>query len=141
VLAVADFVRANSSVDDRIVVLYARANVAYYAQRRPATSYAWSSMYRAMPDARAEVLRALAGPRRAAWIVAWQQPTAFGLDGDGRIRAAIRDGYRHVAVICGKPILVRDDRALPSIVLPANRCPEAGPELVLGTAAVARGRG
>lgn len=138
VLAIADFVRRNSSVDDRIVVLYARANVAYHAQRRPATSFAWSSMYRALPEARADLLQALEGTGRAEWIVAWQQPTAFGLDGDGRVRTAIRDGYRNVAVICGKPVLVRSDRSLPSTVLPIERCPEAGPELVLSGGPVTR---
>ena len=139
VLSVADFIRRNSPSDDELVVLYARANVAYYADRRQATEFAWSSMYRAIPDARDDMLRAVTGPDRAAWIVEWQQPDAFGMDEDGAIAGAIKSGYREVVVLCGKPVLVRSDRTIRSLTLPVTRCDRIGPEWVKVDVPVTRG--
>ncbi|MCW2962328.1 MAG: hypothetical protein JWM90_2715 [Thermoleophilia bacterium] len=139
VLVIADFLRRNSSPDEQVMVMYARANIAYHAERTPATPYAWSSMYRALPEARDELLRALSGPERAAWLVEWHRPTAFRMDRDGRVRAAIKVGYRKVGVLCGTPVLVRNDRATPSVVLPVERCNTAGPERVYGKQPVIRG--
>ncbi|MCW2956805.1 MAG: hypothetical protein JWO69_1674 [Thermoleophilia bacterium] len=139
VLAISDFIKRNSSPNEEIAVLYARANIAYHAERPQATPYAWSSMYRALPEARAEMLNALQGPERSPWVVMWHKPGNFGLDADGSMQAALDVGYRSVARLCGKRVLVRSDRATPSIVLPAERCPTAGPEQVYGDQPVIRG--
>ncbi|MCW2973317.1 MAG: hypothetical protein JWN72_1590, partial [Thermoleophilia bacterium] len=139
VVAIGDFVRRNSLSSDRVAVLYARANVAYYAHRQPATSFMWSSMYRALPDARAQLLASLTGPDRAAWIVQWNSTKDYGLDRDGTLKAAIRAGYRRVAVLCSKPILLRRDRALPNIVMPTEHCPQQGPQQVFGDVPVTTG--
>lgn len=138
-LVIGDAVRRNSAPDDRIAVLYARANIAYYAQREPATPYLWSSMYRALPQARAELLTALTGPERTAWVVEWQSPRSFGMDEDGKVRAALTAGYREVAMLCGKPLLLRSDRTLSGFVLPPERCERPGPDRVTGARAVTRG--
>lgn len=139
-LAVAEFVQRNSLEHERIVTLYARANLPYHADREPATPFAWSSMYRAMPQARSSLLQALTGPERAGWVVTWQRPTAFGMDRDGAIRAAIRDGYRRIADVCGKPVYVRPDRAPANVVLPSQRCAQLGPERVYPGVRVTRAR-
>jgi hypothetical protein len=139
VVVVADAVRRNSAPDDTVAVLYARANVAYYAERTPATPYLWSSMYRALPKARSSLVDAITGPDRAPWLVEWQSPVAFGMDYDGAITTAIGVGYREVAQLCGKPILIRSDRPLTTFVLPPERCNEAGPEHVSGAQSVTRG--
>lgn len=136
---IGDAVRRNSAPDDSIAVLYARANIAYFAQRTPATPYLWSSMYRALPQARVELLAALTGPTRAPWVVEWQSPGSFGMDRDGKVKAALKGGYREVAMLCGKPLLLRTDRELPTFVLPTERCPAPGPEYVPGAATVTRG--
>lgn len=138
VLAVAQFVRRNSTPDDRLVVLYARANLPYHAQRRPATPFAWSSMYRALPAARIQLLGALRGPRRAEWVVAWQRPRSFGMDRSGNVRAALRDNYRHVGVICGKPLLVRSDRPLASVAVPPRSCADGDGDVVFPASATGR---
>ena len=114
-------------------------HVAYYARRRPATSFMWSSMYRALPEARAQLLASLTGPDRAAWIVQWNETTDFSLDADGRVAAAIKSGYRRVAIMCDKPILLRRDRTLPSIVMPTEHCPKPGPQQVFGDVPVTTG--
>ncbi|MBC7461571.1 MAG: hypothetical protein H7287_09445 [Thermoleophilia bacterium] len=139
VVAIGDFVRRNSLSDDRVAVVYARANVAYYAQRQPATSFMWCSMYRALPDAREQLRASLTGPDRAAWIVQWNSTKAYGLDRDGSLKAAIDSGYRRVTVMCSKPILLRRDRELPSVVMPTEHCPAAGPQRVFGDVPVATG--
>ena len=122
-----------------MAVLYARANIAYYAERTPATPYLWSSMYRALPQARAELLTALTGAQRTPWVVEWQSPDSYGMDHDGKVSAALASGYRQVAVLCGKPMLLRSDRTLRTFVLPVKRCQEAGPEFVPGADSVTRG--
>lgn len=139
VVVIGDFVRRNSLPSDRVAVIYARANVPYYAQREPATSFMWSSMYRALPDARASMLASLSGPGRAPWIVLWQPTTSYGMDADGSMRRALDRGYRTVAVICGKPIMLRTDRALPAVVLPTQHCAQQGPPAVFGSVPVSQG--
>ncbi|MCB0878789.1 MAG: hypothetical protein KDC46_07390 [Thermoleophilia bacterium] len=139
VLAVGEFIRRNSEPDDRVAVIYARANIPYYAQRDSATPFGWSSMYRTMPQAHEAMVTALSGPDRAAWVVLWQKPTSFHQDSDHRVRDALDSGYRDVARICGVRVLARTDTALPVLWLPASQCPQEGPlQVAPGPVAVVR---
>lgn len=123
-LAVADYLRANSASDDRLYVMYARANLLYYAHMESASPYAWSTMMQALPEAEAqlrEVLRSDAD--RPTWVVIWQPATSFGLDRSGETRRLLDRGYRRAAVICGKTVLIRDDDARRLVPPAAKRCP------------------
>jgi 4-amino-4-deoxy-L-arabinose transferase-like glycosyltransferase len=146
-LAVADFLRANGRPDDRLYVMYARANLLYYADMHSSSPYAWSTMVQAMPEAERQLRDVLRSDERPTWVVTWQQPTAFGLDRSGETRQLLRRHYVQAAVICGKTVLIRKDddsrrlvapraRACPELDLPselgphANRSPADGAEYV-----------
>lgn len=109
-LAVADYLRSNAQEDDSLYVLYARANLLYYAQMRTPYPYSWSQMVRTVPDAEAR-LRAMlrSSSERPTWIVEWQPATLFGMDDSGQTRRLVTRYYVQTATICGKPVLIRRD--------------------------------
>lgn len=124
-LAVADYLRSNSRPDDQLYVMYARANLLYYADMHTSSPYAWSTMMQAMPSAEQQLRDVLGSDaRRPTWVVTWQQPTAFGLDRSGETRRLLRANYVQTAVICGKAVLIRKDDASRQLVPPApGACP------------------
>ncbi len=103
----AQVVTDNRRTGDSIFVLYARANLVYYAHVRPAFPYQWSLMYRTVPSIEHRVLALLNGADAPDWIVAWNSPSSFGMDHDGRIQQALSTRYREVATPCGIPVLLR----------------------------------
>ncbi|MGZ5388468.1 MAG: ArnT family glycosyltransferase [Aeromicrobium sp.] len=111
-LAVAKYLRANAHPDDNLYVVYARANLLYYADMPTPYPYLWSTMVRAVPGAEKQLRDTLSSPAlRPTWIVEWQQPTAFGLDRSRETSRLIERYYVQVNQICGKPILIRRDQA------------------------------
>jgi hypothetical protein len=114
--SIGHYVHANSQRGDSIVVVYSRANVAWYAGLPSTSPYLWSSAYRTFPAAQRQLRRSLTSARRPTWIVEWQSTRSFGLDRDGSTRRAIDEHYRLVATICDHPILIRRDerRAIPA---------------------------
>lgn len=113
VRTVARFVDGNARPGDTMYVLYARANLSWYAEQvRVPHPYLWSSMQRALPDARAGLRRLLASPGRPDWIVMWDQVGSYGQDHDGTISRTLERRYRRVATVCSRPVLVRVDRRL-----------------------------
>ncbi len=124
-LAVAEFLRDNSRPDDRLYVMYARANLLYYADMHSSSPYAWSTMVQAMPHAEQQLRDALRSDARPTWVVTWQQPTAFGLDRSGETRRLLSRYYVQAAVICGKTVLISKDDDSRRLVAPqARACPE-----------------
>jgi Dolichyl-phosphate-mannose-protein mannosyltransferase len=121
-LGVARFVRTHARPGDTQYVMYARANVDYYAGLPSPYLYAWSLMVRAAPGARARLQRLLGSPARPTWVVEWQDDDRWNLDPGGRTDRLLARGYRLAAVVCGHPILLRDDRPAPSPVA-RTACP------------------
>ena len=109
-VGVAGYVRDHARPGDTVYVMYARPNVVYYAGLRHPYPYMWSLMVRAKPGARAELERLLGSSRRPTWLVQWQNNDEWELDPDGRMDRLISDGYRLAAVVCDRPIFLRDDR-------------------------------
>jgi hypothetical protein len=107
---VARYVHRHERPGDTQYVLYARADLDYYTGLPSPFPYAWSLMDRAVPGATARLDRLLASPRRPTWIVEWQPPGAWGLDPHGVTRRELRRGYRRVATVAGRPVLLRRDR-------------------------------
>jgi hypothetical protein len=112
-MAVARYVRGHARPGETQYVMYARANVAYYAGLPTPYPYQWSLMVRAVPGARAQLQRLLASPRRPTWVVQWQHPDRWQLDPGGRTERLLRRGYRQAAVVCGHAVYVRKDRPAP----------------------------
>lgn len=111
-LAVSKYLRANAHPDDSLYVMYARANLLYYADMKSPYPYAWIMMVRAVPQAQTDLRTLLKSPsKRPTWIVEWQGPTFFGLDKSGETRRLLRDHYVQIDQICGKAILIRKDQA------------------------------
>jgi hypothetical protein len=106
-LRIARFIRGHARPGDTQYVLYARANLDYDTGLPSPYPYEWSLMDRAVPGAIPRLRRLLASPRRPTWIVEWQPPASWGLDRSGATRRELRDAYRRVATVAGKPVLLR----------------------------------
>lgn len=121
-LAVARYVRDSARAGDTQYVMYARANVLYYAGLPTPYPYHWSLMVRAVPGARARLQRLLGSTARPTWLVQWQDDDRWQLDAGERMDRLIARGYRMAAVVCGHPIYLRSDR-LPPHGPSAGACP------------------
>lgn len=111
-LAVADYLRSNAQPDDTLYVLYARANLLYYADMQTPYPYSWTQMVRTVPNAENRLRGMLKSPlERPTWIVEWQGATIFGMDANGETRRLIRKHYVQADEICGKKVLIRRDEA------------------------------
>lgn len=111
-LAVADYLRSNAQPDDTLYVLYARANLLYYADMTTPYPYSWTQMVRTVPDAEDRLRDLLrSSSRRPTWVVEWQDATIFGMDASGETRRLIAKHYVQTDEICGKPVLIRRDEA------------------------------
>lgn len=100
--AVVRYVRAHTHPGERILVLWAAADVYYLADRPPAIPYMWFRNIQAVPGALRDAHQALAR-RRAALVIESQSPDSA--DPSGRTRALLTSGYRRVAVVDGVPVL------------------------------------
>jgi hypothetical protein len=112
-LAIGRYIREQARPGETQYVMYARPNVVYYAGLPQPYPYLWSLMVRVRPGARPQLERLLSSRRRPTWLVAWHTPVSWELDPDGKLNRALASGYRLVAVICGVPVLVRNDRPAP----------------------------
>jgi hypothetical protein len=131
-VAVADYVRDHARPGDTSYVMYARPNVVYYAGLRHPYPYLWSLMVRAKPGAHEQLLRLLESAQRPTWLVQWHDEDRWELDPDGRVDRLLARGYRLAAIVCRRPIFVRNDRpARPRLSLGAcpgrARAPAADP--------------
>ena len=114
-VAVGDYVRLRAEPRQTMYVMYAHANVLYYAGLPSPFGYHWSLMMRAIPKARTELRALLASPRRPTWVVEWQKPRAFKLDRSGATALLLQRHYRQVGRVCGRPVLLaRGAKARPA---------------------------
>jgi hypothetical protein len=104
--AIGSYVRARALPGQTLYVLYARANVLYYAGLPSPFPYDWALMMRAIPHAGDRLRALLAGPTRPTWIVAQDRPSSYGLDPGAHTAQLLSGHYRVVAHICHKPVLV-----------------------------------
>jgi hypothetical protein len=122
-LAVGRYIRDHARPGDTQYVMYARANVVYYARLRQPYPYLWSLIVRVRPGARTQLQRLLGSSRRPTWLVRWHAPGSWELDPDGNVARAIARGYRQTAVVCNLPIYVRNDHPGPPGVT-VGACPK-----------------
>jgi hypothetical protein len=97
----ARYVRAHTHPRQRILAVWADADLYYLADRGPAVRYLWSSNVASIPGALQAVQRALA--TRRAELVLVVQPVAK-LDPTGRTAALLRQEYKRVARVGGASI-------------------------------------
>lgn len=94
----ARYVRAHTRPGERVLAVWADADLYYLADRRPAVRYLWSRNVESIPGALGEVQQALA-TRRAALVLVVQAPAK--LDPSGRTAGLLRREYRRVVQIGG----------------------------------------
>jgi hypothetical protein len=99
--AVARYVRAHTKPGDRVIALWAAADLYELAGREPAVRYLWWRNVETIDGALSEVQSAIA-ERRAALVVAVQRPDS--LDHSGDTRRLLLSRYRRAAVVDGVPI-------------------------------------
>jgi hypothetical protein len=105
----ARYVRAHTRPRDRVLAVWADADLYYLADRRPAVRYLWSRNVASIPGALQAVRHAIA-KRRAELVLVVQPPAT--LDPSGRTAALLRRGYRRVARI-GEATVYRSRTSLP----------------------------
>jgi hypothetical protein len=94
----ARYVRAHTRPQQRVLAVWADADLYYLANRRPAVRYFWSRNVASIPGALQAVHEALA-TRRAELVLVVQPPAK--LDPSGRTAALLRREYRRVARVGG----------------------------------------
>jgi hypothetical protein len=99
--ALARYVRAHTLPTERVLAVWADADLYYLADRRPAVRYLWSRNIASIPGALKAFRHALA-TRRAELVVVVQPPSK--LDPSGRTAALLRREYRHVARVGGASV-------------------------------------
>jgi hypothetical protein len=97
----ARYVRAHTRPTQRVLAVWADADLYYLSDRRPAVRYLWSRNVASIPGALRAVHRALA-TRQAALVLVVQPPGK--LDPSGRTAALLRREYRRVARIGGATV-------------------------------------
>jgi hypothetical protein len=97
----ARYVRAHTHPRERILAVWADADLYYLADRRPAVRYLWSRNVASIPGALRAVRHALA-TRRAELVLVVQPPAT--LDPSGRTAALLRREYRRVARVGGASV-------------------------------------
>lgn len=97
----ASYVRAHTHPQQRILAIWADADLYYLADRRPAVRYLWSSNVASVPGALQAVHRALATQR--AELVLVVQPLAK-LDPGGRTATLLHREYKRVARVGGASV-------------------------------------
>jgi 4-amino-4-deoxy-L-arabinose transferase-like glycosyltransferase len=100
--AVAAYVKAHTKPNERILVLWAGADVYYLADRRPALPYLWYRNVESIDGALASVQWLLA-VRLPALVVLAQAPDT--IDPSGETERILRQKYRFATFVEGIPIL------------------------------------
>jgi hypothetical protein len=121
-MAVGHYIRDHARPGDTDYVMYARANVVYYAGLRQPYPYLWSLMVPVRPGAIAQLRRLLGSAQRPTWLVPWQLANLWQLDPGGTTERLLLRGYRLTAIVCGFPIYMRNDRPAPRRVT-VSACP------------------
>jgi hypothetical protein len=101
--ALARYVRAHTHAGQRVLAVWADADLYYLADRRPAVRYLWSENVASIPGA-LQAVRYVLSTRRAALVLVVQPPVK--LDPSGRTAALLRRGYHRVARV-GEALIYR----------------------------------
>jgi hypothetical protein len=94
-------VRAHTRPSEKVLAVWADADLYYLADRRPAVRYLWSRNVASIPGALEAVRHALA-TRRAQLVLVVQPPAK--LDPSGRTAALLRHEYRRVGRVGGATV-------------------------------------
>lgn len=106
--AVADYIQAHTSANERIYVAYHRPELYYLAERRPAARWLYIRELGLTPGAFAEQVARIADPQTApTYIIAVQPFDVYGIDEQGEFRAVVARDYTLETTIGGLPLYRR----------------------------------
>jgi hypothetical protein len=103
------WVARSAHEDDTIVVPYSHANVVHGSGLRPAYPYLWSLPIRTLDPHLKDFTASLVGPRRATWVVVWNDPKSWGLDQRKQLGHTLLAGYTRQPRVCGHVVWLRSD--------------------------------
>lgn len=118
--AIGHYVRDRAQAGQTLYVMYARANVLYYAGLPSPFPYHWALMMRTVAGATRQLRTVLDGPGRPSWIVLQDGPDGYGLDPGGQMRRLLARRYRPIGRVCGTGVLL----ARGALARPPPRVPE-----------------
>jgi 4-amino-4-deoxy-L-arabinose transferase-like glycosyltransferase len=98
---IARYVRAHTRPNDKVLMIWAAANVYYLSDREPALRYMWFRNIQTLPGALAQARRVLAA-RVPKLVVVVQDPNR--IDKAGVTKQILRAEYEHVSQVDGVPI-------------------------------------
>ncbi|TFV67292.1 UNVERIFIED_ORG: hypothetical protein E4P37_03845 [Bacillus sp. AZ43] len=113
---IGEWLAAAADEGDTAVVAYGLPSVLESADLPTPYPYLWSVPMRTLDPDQERLRATLAGPRAPTWFVAVTGLNAWGIDEDARLRDLLRERYRLVAEVCGRPVWLRQDasREIPS---------------------------
>ncbi len=92
---------------DTAVVTYGHPQILEQADLASPYPYLWSLQMRTLDERQQRLRQTLRGPDAPTWVVQVTTLDAWDIDRDGALRRLLADRYRHVADVCGYPVLLR----------------------------------
>lgn len=99
---------ASADPDDTAVVTYSSPNVLQESGLATPYPFAWSLPVRTLDPRLMRLHLLVVGDRPPTWLVQWDEFSAWGLDPEGRLAAAVQRRYRMVGEVCGHPVWLLD---------------------------------
>ena len=106
---IGDWLADSKAPGDTGFVAYGLPSLLEAADLSSPYPYLWSLPMRTLDPAQDRLRATLAGTRAPTWIVGVTGLNSWNIDAGGRLRALLRQRYRVVAQVCGRPVWLRRD--------------------------------
>lgn len=100
---------ASGGPGDTAVVAYGNPSVLEAADMSSPYPQLWSLPMRTLDPDQARLRQTLEGPDAPAWLVQMNGLNTWRIDDQRLLRSVVRQRYRVVAEVCGRPVLLRAD--------------------------------
>jgi hypothetical protein len=106
---IGEWLAGSKEASDTGFVAYGLPSVLETADMPSSYPHLWSAAMRTLDPGQDRLRGTLAGPDAPSWIVQVNGLDAWGIDEGSRLRDLLRERYRVVAEICGRPVWLRAD--------------------------------
>lgn len=107
---IGEWLAASSRPGDSAVVAYGNPSILEAADLPSPYPYLWSLPMRTLDPDQSRLRTVLAGPDAPTWFVVVSPLSSWDIDADGRLAAVLERRYDLAAVVCGRSVLLRQDR-------------------------------
>jgi 4-amino-4-deoxy-L-arabinose transferase-like glycosyltransferase len=104
-----EWLAASSRPGDSAVVAYGNPAILEAADLPSPYPYLWSLPMRTLDPDQSRLRAVLAGPDAPTWFVVVTPLDSWDIDDDGRLAALLEREYDVAAVVCGRPVHLRQD--------------------------------